>query len=221
MNLSGIGAAAGAARELNPAEQVTGAGGQLASLLLYSQHASQELEQAGLVAARADYRQALAEEVEAMHEAADDVLCGAVVEGLLVVASGAATVGGALSREVPELPPPPTGEAGEIASEVVCDPLLELRVQVALKPTPAEVFGNALQPLADPVGKLASAADGQHALADARAAAGLGEQAQWTASDAQDAIRRSRDRAGAAIEWLDALSEQDAAATAAVLANLA
>ena len=218
MTLSGIGPGGSVVRELNPAEQVTGTGGQLASLLLHSQQALQQLEQAGLVAARADYRQALADEVEAMHEAADDVFCGAVVEGLLAVASGAATVGGALSREVPELPPQPVDGA---ASQTGCDLLLQLKVQVALQPTPVEVFGNALRPLAEPVGKLASQAEGQHALANARASAGWGEQAQWEASDAQDAIRRSQDRTGATIEWLDSLSEQEAAATATVLANLA
>lgn len=221
MSLGGIGASATVARDLNPAEQVTGIGGKLASLLLHSQQAAQDIEHAGLIAARADYRQALADEVEAMHEAADDVLCGAVVEGLLVVAAGAATVGGALSRDVPELPPPPTREAGAAAAKVACDPLLQLRVQLALEPTPAEMFGSALQPLAQPVGKLASQGEGQHELADARAAAGLGEQAQWEAGDAQDAIRRSQDRAADAIEWLDSLSEQDAAASATVLANLA
>lgn len=221
MSLSGIGAGATVVRDLNPAEQVTGTGGKLASLLLHSQQALHEVEQASLIAARADYRRALADEVEAMHEAADDILCGAVVEGLVVVASAAASVGGALSRDVPELPPPPTNEAGAAAAEVACDPLLQLRVQLALEPTAAEIFGSALQPLAQPVGKLASQGEGQHALADARAAAGLGEQAQWQAGDAQDAIRRSQDRTAAAIEWLDSLSEQDAAASATVLANLA
>lgn len=220
MSLNVLGASSIARSDLNPAEQVIGTGGQLASLLLHSQQALQELEQAGLAAARADYRQALAEEVDAMHEAADDVLCGAVVEGLLVVAAGAATVGGALSRDVPELPPPPTDQAGAAAAEA-CDPLLQLRVQLALQPTPSEVFGNALRPLAEPVGKLASQGAGQHALADARAAAGLGEQAQWAAGDAQDALQRSQDRSATAVDWLKSLKDQEAAATAAVLANLA
>lgn len=198
---------------LNPAEQVTTLGGRLAAMVLANQQDQQQADHDLVQLARADFKEALAEEVAAMHEAADDMLAGALVQGGISLASGALTVVGALSREVPNAP----GDGATPAQR--CQ--YQIDVQIALQKTDAEVMGEAVGPLAPTIATCVSNSNGEHARADAKQHGGEGEQARWAMNDARDRMRDSKELGNQTLAWLRSLTEQEAAATAAVLANMA
>jgi hypothetical protein len=213
MSLDRLNSGSDHAAYLNPAEQVTTLGGRLAALMLANQQGEQEAEQDLVQLAREQFKQALAEEVAAMHEAADDMFVGALVQGGISLASGALTVSGAFSRDVPEA----LGNDAPLAQQRQ----YEIDVQCALQKTDAEVMGEAIGPLGAPIAAHVSNANGDHARADAKQHGGEGEQSRWAMNDARDRIRDSKELGSQTRAWLRSLTEQEAAATAAVLANMA
>lgn len=70
---------------------------ELAVLLLESEEHQKEMHREELASARDDYRTALAHEVQSLREEADAKFRGALVQGTLAAASGAAGVYGAAS----------------------------------------------------------------------------------------------------------------------------
>ncbi len=208
MTVQGIGGGANQLRYMNASEQVVGPGGKLAALMLAAEQGQQESEHQELEIARSTFKTELASEVALMHEAADRVFWGAVTQGAISAASGALTVAGAMSRCPPDL-------------TQNCDDVTRLQFQAAMQPSDLEITGNALAPLAGPAGKLVSDSDGQHSLAEAKAHAGAGEQARWAMDDAHERLENSKQRVDRAVDWVDGMADKDAAASSAVLGNLA
>lgn len=207
MSVHAIGASTGASSYSDAAEQITSTQGKLAVMMLEAQQANEQGEQQRLELARNSYKAALAEEVNEMHAAADSALLGALIQASISCAGGAMTISGALSREVPELSANP------------CD-AEKMQFSAALQETDLEVTGKALQNFSGPLGEFASSQAGHHS-ASAKAHGGEAEMARWAIGDAQENIDESRELAQKAIDWADSLSDKDAAAMNAILANLA
>lgn len=189
-------------------DEVTSVGGRLAVMVLTSQQQQQQADHELMDLAVSQFKDALAAEVEALHDAADQAFWGALTQGAIALGSGALTAGGALSRETPTL-----GEAP--------DDVTKLKMQVALSSTDAEVFGGALGQLAEPAGSLVSGSNGEHSRAEARLRAGDGEEAKWELNEARDHLNGTKDLAQRTIDWLEKNAQQEAAATSTVLANMA
>jgi hypothetical protein len=207
MTIQGVGGGTNQLQYMNAAEQVIGPGGKLAALMLAAEQGQQESEHQELEVARSTFKHELASEVALMHEAADQVFWGAVTQGAISAASGALNVAGALSRCPPDLKS--------------CDPISQLQFEAAMKPSDLETTGGSLAQLAGPAGKLVSNSDGQHSLAEAKAHAGAGEQAQWALDDAHQRLESSKQRVDRTVDWVDGMAEKDAAASSAVLGNMA
>ncbi|HYP87874.1 MAG TPA: hypothetical protein VEQ59_06965, partial [Polyangiaceae bacterium] len=160
-----------------------------------------------LEAARGAFNEALADEVEQMHAAADQVFWGAVVQGSLGVVAGAASVSGALSSNA----------AISKAIESGCDQALS----VALKTTTAEALGQALNAVAVPVGKLVSGSDGEHSRAEAKEASGRGEQAKWQMDDAKERVDQSKQTADRTTQWASSLVDKHDSTISALIQDFA
>lgn len=209
MTVGGIGGS-GVASSLeftNPAETVHTTGGALAMLVLDAQAIQRQTDHEELQLARDEYRQALSEEVGAMHEAASQVFWGAVAQGSLSVIAGAASVYGAASSQ----------SAISEALESQNDTALSAACQSGV----AETFGNALGSLAPPIGKLVSGSDGQDSLADAKAASGQGEEAKWRIADLKENIEQSKQMTDKTTQWLASAVEKQDSAITSVLSRMA
>jgi hypothetical protein len=197
----------GAPALIDPAEMISTSGGTLAAIFLDSQAAQRDADHDQLQTARAEYQDALADEVAAMHEAADRILMGAVVQGSLAVVAGYASVSGAL-------------ESRSLVNQALAthdDRLLE----AALKQSSGEVFGSALSQLSAPVGQLVSGGGGQHALADAKAASGRAEEGREQVEDAQKNINESNDASKNATDWAASLVNKNDQTVSALIGNIA
>lgn len=75
----------------------TSTSARLALLLLENQEHQKETEHQELSSARADYREALAGEVQALRDGADAAFRGALVQSAIAAAAGAASIAGACS----------------------------------------------------------------------------------------------------------------------------
>jgi len=210
MTINGIGssgAQAGAVDLDDPSEGISSVGGELAMLVLRTQQSQRDADHDALEVARDDYQRALASEVDAMHSAANQVFWGAVAQGSLAIAGGAASVYGGLDSR-----------------SAITDALHahdQVALQTALKPGVFETSGSALETLAAPMGKLVSSSDGEDSLADAKAASGEGEQAKWRIDDLKNNINRSNDISDKTTQWLSSAVDKDDASTRAVLSNMA
>lgn len=207
MTVQGVGSGPNQLQYMNAAEQVVGPGGKLAALMLAAEQGQQESEHQQLEVARSSFKAELAAEVSLMHEAADQAFWGALTQGAISAASGALNVAGALSRCPPDL----TSN---------CD-VTKLQFQAAMQPSDLEVIGRSLEQLAGPAGKLVSGSDGQHSLAEAKAHAGRGEQARWAMDDAHERLENSEQRVDRTVDWVGGIADKDAAASSAVLGNMA
>jgi hypothetical protein len=78
--------------------------------------------------------------------------------------------------------------------------------------------GDGISKLAQPLGAVVGTSYG---AADAKGAAGLQQAAKWEIDDAREAVREAGALQDKALDWVSSLSERDAAATAAILANKA
>jgi hypothetical protein len=191
----------------NPAETVHTTGGALAALVLQAQATQQQTDHDELQVARDEYRNALSEEVGAMHEAASQVFWGAVAQGSLAMISGAASVYGAASSQS--------------AISKALKSHSDTAISAACRPGVAENFGNALASLAPPVGKLVSGSDGQDSLADAKAASGQGEEAKWRIDDLKENIEQSKQVTDKTTQWLASAVEKQDGAITSVLSSMA
>lgn len=204
-----IGAIAGrgAPELIDPAEMISTSGGSLAAMFLDSQAAQRDADHEQLETARAEYQDCIANEVAAMHEAADRVLMGAVVQGSIAMVAGYASMSGAI-------------ESKSLVNQALTthdDRLL----QIALKQSTGEVFGSALSQLGAPVGQLVSGGGGQHALADAKAASGRAEEARGQMEDAQKNINESNDASKNATDWAASLVSKNDQTVSALIGNIA
>jgi len=192
---------------IDPADLLTTAGGSLAMLVLDTQAIERQADHERLQAARDDYQAALAEEVSKMHDAADKVFWGAIAQGSLAIAGGAASVYGTIDQH------------GSITSALKTgdDKLL----QVALKTTQSQAFGQALEPLAAPVGKVVSGSDGEHARAAAKSAAGKGEESRSEIDDAKARIEQSEQTTDRTTQWAATLVDKENAAVSGLIADFA
>jgi hypothetical protein len=192
---------------LDPADSLTTAGASLAMLVLDTQAIERQAGHERLEAARDDYQAALAEEVSKMHEAADQVFWGAIAQGAVAIAGGAASVYGAV------------GQHAEISKALAAGD--DGQLQLALKDDLSQVLGRALEPLAVPVGKVASGSDGEHARAAAKSASGKGEQARWAIDDAKERIEQAEQTAERATQWAANLVDKQDAALSGLITDFA
>jgi hypothetical protein len=89
MTISGIGSGGPAFQTLSSADEgmFNSFSGRLAVLVLEHQEQQKQLEQAEQASARADFRDAVANEVDALRDQADSAFRGAVVQGALSAAA--------------------------------------------------------------------------------------------------------------------------------------
>jgi hypothetical protein len=207
MTISGITGATNPFSSIDPAETVGSGGGSLAVMVLNQEAGRRQSDREALTAAREDFEVALDDEVESMHEAADLAFWGAVTQGALSVASGALTVHGAFASNA-------RIEAALVTKD-------EALIAAATAPTTTEALGRSLGQLSEPAGVLASRSNGQHAQADAKQAAGEGEQARWRMDDMKDALERSEQRTERTSEWLESLVDKRAGTMGVVIGNIA
>jgi hypothetical protein len=204
---SPIGQSSAAYSVIDPGDSLTTAGGSLAALVLDTQAIQREASHEQLQAAREDYQAALDEEVSKMHEAAEQVFWGAIAQGSLALAGGAAAVYGTIDQHVSITTALKTGD----------NKLLEC----ALKTTEAQAFGQALEPLAAPVGIVVSGSNGEHTRAEAKRASGDGEEARWRMDDAKARIEQSEQATERTTEWVATLVDKQDAAIGGVIADFA
>ncbi|HXK17847.1 MAG TPA: hypothetical protein VNG33_08595 [Polyangiaceae bacterium] len=206
MTINGVGNGAQLTLD-DPSEGISTIGGELAMLVLNAQQAQRDTDHDELEVAREDFQRSLASEVDAMHSAANQVFWGAVAQGSLAIAGGAASVYGTVDSR-----------SALSAALHSGDPAA---LQAACKPDVFETMGPALGQLSAPAGKLVSGSDGEDSLADAKAASGAGEQAKWRLDDLKNNLNRSNDVSDKATQWLSSAVDKDDASTRAVLSNLA
>lgn len=156
----------------------------LAALLLDDDHARERNDAAALARAREEQRRAMHDAVDALHEAADSVATGALLQGGLTLAGGIASGAGAVGAAC--------------RTERGSTPLL----------AGLSSGGEAARGLSAPVFALFGDAPRLEAEADARAAEHRRTQASWQADDASGSRQRSLARIdhtlGAVENMLDA-----------------
>lgn len=164
--------------------------GQLAVLMLDSQEQQKQIEQQELASARADYKNALADEVSALREQADAQFRGALVQGGISIASA----GFGLVHVGRNVDMPPDKEMSTWQGET----------------------SKGLGQLAQPLGAVAG---NTYGAADAKSAQGAEESAKWRIDDARDAKKDAEALQNKALDWVSSMVDRDAATTASVLSN--
>ncbi|HEY3497509.1 MAG TPA: hypothetical protein VGK73_22585, partial [Polyangiaceae bacterium] len=145
--------------------------------------------------ARAAQREAMKQQVAEMHEAADAVQTGALVEGAFT-AAGAAVSGTATALE-----PGVTTAGGRTRTEV------------------AGEVGVALRSMASSAGELAGDAPRMHHEANAKQAEHEAERASWQADDARQHGERVANHTDRMLEQVSAIIDGEHAGNLAILAN--
>jgi hypothetical protein len=166
--------------------------GQLAVLMLNSQEQQKQIDQQELASARAEYKNALADEVSALREQADAQFQGALVQGSISIASA----GFGLEHVNRNVGMPAGREKSTWEGET----------------------SKGLGQLAQPLGAMAG---NTYAAADAKSAQGQEESAKWRMDDARDAKKDAEALQDKALDWVSSMVDRDAATTAAVLSNKA
>jgi hypothetical protein len=167
---------------------------ELAVLLVENDFLRAETDDRNLRAAREAERRAMAEEVAAMHDAADAIATQAWVQGGIALASGAAQCAGSI------------GQIGKPTNE---DEVFEALGK----------GGEGLSGIATPAGMLLGGDEKAHADADAREARNAAEQAGWRSDDAarhRDRVERHTD---SVLELVEGTLESEHQGNLAILAN--
>lgn len=167
----------------------------LAALLIESDHLRGELDHQNLQAARNAQQEAMARQISALHEAADDVRTGALVEGAL-------TAGGAVLSGI-----------STVCSAEATSP------EAATNAKLLGQAGGAMHDMAGPAGKLAGDAPRMDAEADVKQAENEASQAAFLVADAQDHQQRVADHSDRILDQLAQLIETEHAGNLAILAN--
>lgn len=168
---------------------------ELALLMLENDHARERSDAVALAEARDEQRRALTDAVNALHDAADAVAIGALLQGGLVFAGGAASCAGAVGVAAREQGRPTPLLAGLSSG------------------------GNAALALGAPANALAGEAPRLSAEADARAAEHRRTEASWAADDANESRERTRARIDHTLDAIESTLEAHHQANVAVLSN--
>ena len=166
--------------------------GQLALLVLESQEEQQASHLQDLALARERFVVESNEQVEAMHDQADAIRLAAAFQ-----AAASCT-------------------AATIQLDVCIDP-----PECAKTASVMKISSELMSGLSEPLGKWVGDAPAADAAADAKQNATQAQQAEWQLSDAKDAIKRSDDRQGQALQWLSGEVSSEAQANAAIIAGFA
>lgn len=168
---------------------------ELATLLLENDHARERSDAEALARARVEQQRAMNDAVEALHDAADSVATGALLQGGFALAGGVASSAGAVGLAV-------RAEGGTT-------PLL----------AGLSTGGNAANALAQPMYALVGEAPRLEAEADAKAAEHRRTLSSWAADDASDDRERTRSRIDQTLGALENTLEAHHQANIAVLSN--
>jgi hypothetical protein len=167
----------------------------LAQLLVETDYLRAELDRQNLQAARQAQSEALSRQVAALHDAADDVATGALIQGGLTALgagmSAVSTVAAASAEDV----------------NSVADARL------------LGQGGSALQAMAEPAGRVAGEAPRLHAEADAKQAEHEAQQAGFRVDDAREHQRRVADHSDRLLDAASGIIESEHAGNLAILAN--
>jgi hypothetical protein len=175
----------------------------LAVLMLENAERLGELDRQRLEDARQTMERASAAEIEALHDAADAVARGALVQGGLTFIGGAISFGAAVNG---------AGATRQLAGggSVAADP----------KADAALGMGNSLGRLAEPMGKLAGEVPQRHAEAEAATARRESERARFDAEEAQNDVRAEERQADAVLDGLAQILDTEAQGSLAILGNV-
>jgi len=166
---------------------------QLAIMILENEEAQKECDRERRDLALRDFIQASEVEVAAMREEAQDIRVGALFQ------AGA------------------TVTAASIQLTDLCDD-----PDVGCKELPVcEILGGTAKGLSEPLGNFLGAAAAASDRADAKAAAGDAQQAEWQLAELKENLREAEGQQQKVTDWLSALIDKDAAAMNAVLSNMA
>jgi hypothetical protein len=174
----------------------------LAVLMLENAERLGELERQKLDDARQAMERTSAAEIEALHDAADAVAMGALVQGGLTFVGGAVSCGAVLSGAGATQS---NGNGGTQASSPTADAALRL--------------GGSLDGIAAPMGVLAGEVPRRHAEAVAATAHQEGERAGFDAEDARNGARAEERQADAVLDRVGQILDAQAQGNLAVLGN--
>jgi hypothetical protein len=175
---------------------------ELALLMLENAERLGELDRQRLQNARQAMERASAAEVAALHDAADAVATGALVQGGMTFASGAISCGAILNG----------AGATQLANAGGTEP--KSPEMNALLRT-----GNGIGELADPMGKLAGEVPRRHAEARAAMARQLREIAGFDAEEARNSAQANERQADTVIDRAGQILDTEAQGNLAVLGN--
>ena len=168
---------------------------ELAALLVENDFLRAQADEQTRRAAREAERRAMAEEVAAMHEAADAIATQAIWQGSIAFAGGAAQCGGSIGQ-IGE----PTNKHNEFDAWVRGGEGLSNRI-------------------AEPAGMFLGGVDKAHADADAREARNAAEQAGARAEDAAQHRERVERHTDSVLELVESTLESEHQGNLAILGN--
>lgn len=174
----------------------------LAVLMLENAERLGELDRQRLEGARQAMEQASAAEIEALHDAADAVARGALVQGGLTLVGGAISCGATLS-----------GAGATHQLDTGGTAATNPRADAALR------LGGSLGGLAGPMGALAGEVPRRHAEAEAATARHKSESASFDAEEARNDARASERQADAVLDRVGQILDTEAQGNLAILGN--
>lgn len=174
----------------------------LAVLMLENGERLGELDRRRREEARQAMERASAAEIEALHDAADAVATGALVQGGLTVAGGAVSFGAVWNGAGATKP---KAGGGTEASNPAADRALRL--------------GGTLGALADPLSRLAGDVPRAHAEAEAAEARHQNERARFDADEAQSDLTAQERQADAVLDRVAQILDTEAQGTLAILSK--
>ncbi|HEY2410238.1 MAG TPA: hypothetical protein VGI10_29740 [Polyangiaceae bacterium] len=183
-------------------DHITTAAGELAVLLIETESAQANSEQAARQSARQTYLTDAAQQATELHDAASAIATGALVGAAFTVAGGICTIESAHLQASPTVPANPAVPADQTASKTWA------------------AVGTGLTNLAQPAKALVGDSTAENDRASAKEWETRGETARWTASDAQtelDALNRRSDKV---LDLLQNINQDQNAAANAVIGRI-
>jgi hypothetical protein len=186
---------------------------QLAELMVHTDFVRSEADAQALRAAREAERRAIAEELNAMHEAADAIATQAWIQGGMAAAGGTLQCVGSAGQlgKSADLPEGASPEATKVALA---------RMDDGCRPWQTVASGGqALHGVAAPAGELVGGTARAEAEADAREAGGEAEQAGSRADEALQHRQRVERHTDSVLELIEGTLESERQANLAILGN--
>jgi hypothetical protein len=185
---------------------------ELAELLIQTESAQSDSAQLQRDAARKDFLDNAQHQVDALHEAADDVRSGALVSAAFTIGGAACSVAGALDQY----------EADK-GSSVLCAWGPKTTPQIASDTKWANIFGSAAKGL-DALGGAMKTFVGDAAASDATAQAKYfetqAEKAKWLASDAGTEIDKASQLGDKLLDTLQGINQEQNSANNALIGRI-